>query len=68
MTTKFRDKRLLPGEDENLKREITKTIGEEWLYAKNIWLDGRKPIELIGTRNEFEVRDLFRSITGAALS
>jgi hypothetical protein len=68
MATKFRDTRLLPDEDQNLRREITSTIGEEWLYAKNVWLEGRTPNELIGTRDEFEVRDLFRSIKGAALS
>jgi hypothetical protein len=45
-----------------------RTIGEEWLNAKNLWLEGRSPNDLIGTRDEFQVRDLFRSIKAAALS
>jgi hypothetical protein len=68
MATKFRDTSLLPGENPSLRREIVTTIGEEWLNAKNVWLDGHTPNELIGTSEEFQVRDLFRSIKAAALS
>lgn len=68
MVTKFRDTSLLPDEDPNLRGEIVKTIGKEWLNAKNVWLEGHTPNELIGTRKEFEVRDLLRSIRGFALS
>jgi len=64
----FRDQRLLPGENPDLKIEILNTLGEEWLYAKNLWLEGRAPDELIGTSEEFKVRDLLRSIRVAALS
>jgi hypothetical protein len=64
----FRDRSLLPDEDPDLRREILRTIGEEWLNAKNLWLEGRSPNDLIGTRDEFQVRDLFRSIKAAALS
>ena len=64
----FRDMGLLPDEDPDLRGEILRTIGEEWLNAKNLWLEGRSPNELIGTRDEFQVRDLFRSIKAAALS
>jgi hypothetical protein len=64
----FRDSSLLPDEDPDLRREILRTIGEEWLNAKNLWLEGRSPNDLIGTRDEFQVRDLFRSIKAAALS
>lgn len=64
----FRDTRLLPSEDPNLKRDILNTLGEEWLNAKNVWLRNHTPNELIGTRQEFQVRDLLRSIKGAALS
>jgi hypothetical protein len=68
MATKFRDTTLVPGEDPDLAREIRSTIGEEWLFAKNVWLAGRTPSELLGTRDEFEVRDLLRSIRVASLS
>jgi hypothetical protein len=64
----FRDMSLLPDEDPNLRGEILRSIGEEWLNAKNVWLEGRSPNDLIGTRDEFQVRDLFRSIKAAALS
>ena len=46
---------LLPDEDPDLRREILRTIGEEWLNAKNLWLEGRSPNDLIGTRDEFQV-------------
>ena len=62
----FRDTSLLPDEDPNLRREILSTIGEEWLNTKNVWLGGRAPNNLIGTPDEFQVRDLLRSIKAAA--
>jgi hypothetical protein len=64
----FQDTSLLPDEDPDLTREILGTIGEEWLKTKNIWLEGRAPYDLIGTPEEFRVRDLLRSIKAAALS
>jgi len=68
MATRFRDQRILPDENPDLRRENLNTIGEEWLFAKNLWLEGRAPDELIGTSEEFKVRDLLRSIRAAALS
>jgi hypothetical protein len=62
------DTGLLPDEDSDLEQEIARTIGEEWLHEKNIWLKGATPHELIGTPLEFKVRDLVRSAVVAALS
>ncbi len=59
---------LLPGEHPDLRRQILEVLGEEWLQAQNIWLNGRTPQELLGTSKEFQVRDLLRSIMVAALS
>jgi hypothetical protein len=67
-TERYLDTRLLPDEDADLRREILAVLGEEWLYAKNIWLAGRSPAELIGTPDEFQVRLVFRSVKGADLS
>jgi hypothetical protein len=59
---------LAEGEDKDLRAEVLKTLGKEWLMAKNVWLDNRAPIELIGTRDEIIVRDLLRSFKAASLS
>jgi hypothetical protein len=64
----YRDTSLLPGEDVDLRAEILRTLGEEWLYAENIWLGGRIPSELIGTPDEFQVRDVLRSIRFSGIS
>jgi hypothetical protein len=62
------DTRLLPGEDKDLEKEILKTVGEEWLYAKNPWLENKAPKDLIGTDREFRVRNLLRILVAADLS
>jgi hypothetical protein len=65
---RHKDTSLLPGEDENLRKEIVDTMGDEWLQAKNVWLANRAPVEVIGTPDEFHVRALLRSLRVAALS
>jgi hypothetical protein len=64
----YPDTSLLPGENPDLRDEILKTIGEGWLFSKNLWLDNRPPVELIGTDEEFRVRNMVRSFVVAALS
>jgi Protein of unknown function (DUF2384) len=59
---------LLPGEDQNLRKEILKVVGEEWLHTANTRLGGHTPQELIGTPDEFRVRLILRSIKSADLS
>jgi hypothetical protein len=63
-----KDTSLLPDEDPNLTNEILNTVGEDWMYVKNVWLGNRAPRDLIGTPDEFHVRALLRSIKVAALS
>jgi hypothetical protein len=65
---KFRDTSLLPDEDPNLREEILRVVGEEWLNTENIRLGGHAPRELIGTPDEFRVRLVLRSIKSADLS
>lgn len=62
------DTSLLPGESPSLRKDILETVGEEWLHAKNIALQGRSPADLIGTREEFRVRQMWRSFMAAAIS
>jgi hypothetical protein len=62
------DTSLLPDEDPNLEREILEVVGEDWLRSKNVWLGGQTPQQLIGTSDEFKVRNILRSIKGADLS
>ena len=68
MAELYRDTDLLPDEDPNLAREIMNTIGEEWLYTRNIYLGGRTPEQLIGSDDEFQVRVVWRSIKGLDVS
>jgi hypothetical protein len=68
MMTKFEDTSLLSGEDPNLRSEILKVLGEEWLHAENTRLGGHTPEELIGTSDEFRVGLVLRSIKSADLS
>jgi hypothetical protein len=65
---RYLDTRLLPDENPDLRKEILEIMGEGWLYAKNLWLAGRTPAELIGKPDEFQVRVLLRSVKGADLS
>ncbi|MGO9430254.1 hypothetical protein [Rhodoblastus sp.] len=62
------DTRLLPGEDEDLRQDILRTVGEGWLYAENPWLENKTPDALIGTDREFRVRNLWRILVAADLS
>ena len=55
------DTTLLDDENEDLRKEIVETVGEEWLHTKNAMLNGRAPEELIGTPDELHVRDMLRS-------
>ena len=62
------DTRLLPGEDEDLRQDILRTVGEDWLFAKNLWLEKKAPYDLLGTDQEFRVRNLWRILMAADLS
>jgi hypothetical protein len=62
------DTSLLEDENPDIRREIIDTVGEEWLVTKNAMLDNRAPQELIGTREEFHLRNMLRSFISAALS
>ena len=62
------DTALLPDENLNLKEELLNVMGEEWLTTKNVLLNGFAPQELLGTRHEFILRDILRSVMVAALS
>lgn len=68
LLAKAPDKSLLPGEDKDLRADILKTVGEDWLFAKNVWLQDQKPDDLIGTSDEYRVRNILRSIRSAGLS
>lgn len=59
---------MMPDESPHLRKEIARTIGEEWLSTKNVWLEGKTPDEVIGTADEYKVRDIFRSVIVEALS
>ena len=62
------DEPLLPDEDSNLAEAIARDIGEEWLHEKNIRFGGKSPFDLIGTSDEYKVRDLLRTVTIAGIS
>jgi|HubBroStandDraft_3_1064219.scaffolds.fasta_scaffold1143767_1 hypothetical protein len=56
--------KLFPNENPDL-REEAKTVlpnGAAWLDTPNFLFEGRKPADLIGTAEEFRVRDLVRAV------
>lgn len=62
------DTTLLEDENPDIRKEIIETIGEDWLHTKNVVFNNRMPEELIGTSEEFRLRDILRSYMVAALS
>ncbi|WP_027515689.1 antitoxin Xre/MbcA/ParS toxin-binding domain-containing protein [Bradyrhizobium sp. WSM1417] len=62
------DTTLLDDENPDIRKEIVKTIGEDWLHTKNILFNNRKPEELIGTPEEIRLRDIVRQYVVAAIS
>jgi len=62
------DTRLLPGEHKDLRQDILRTVGKDWLYAKNPWLENKTPDALIETDQAFRVRNLWRILVAADLS
>ena len=56
--------KLFPNENPDL-REEAKTVlpnGVAWLDTPNFLFEGRKPRELIGSPEEFRVRDVIRAL------
>lgn len=68
LLAKVPDRRLLSDERADLKAEILETVGKNWLVSENVWLNNRAPSELIGTSEEYKVRDILRSFRSAGLS
>ena len=54
---------LLPGENPDIKVDVRRLLqnADEWLETPNSNFGGRAPIELIGTNEEFLVRETLRS-------
>ena len=55
---------LLPEEKQDLRAEAATLVAdhERWLDTPNDRLGGRKPNDLIGTKEEQHLRDLLRAI------
>ena len=54
---------LLPGESADIKVDVHRLLrnADEWLKTPNTNYDGRAPVELIGTKEEFLLRQTLRS-------
>jgi antitoxin Xre/MbcA/ParS-like protein len=54
---------LLPGENPDIRVDVHRLLqnADEWLETPNSNFGGRAPIELIGTNEEFLVRETLRS-------
>jgi uncharacterized protein (DUF2384 family) len=62
-TASATERELLPGESSDIKVDVRRLLrnADEWLDTPNSNFGGRAPIELIGTREEFLVRETLRS-------
>jgi hypothetical protein len=61
---------LLPGENVDLRAEIKALLhnADAWLHAPNYLLGGREPDQLIGTKEEIQVRNLVRAVKHGFIS
>ena len=55
---------LFDDEMDDLKNEVGTILDDpdSWLNTPNDWFAGKKPIDLIGTKEEQRLRDLIRAI------
>lgn len=55
---------LFPDESPDLREEVKTLLpnGAAWLETQNFLFEGRKPSQLLGTPEEFRVRNLIRAI------
>ncbi|HLX37536.1 MAG TPA: MbcA/ParS/Xre antitoxin family protein [Candidatus Binataceae bacterium] len=55
---------LFPNENPDLREEVKTVLpnGAAWLDTQNFLFGGRKPADLIGTPEEYRVRDLLRAV------
>jgi len=62
--------KLLPNENPDLREEVKTLLpnGAAWLETQNFLFDGRKPNDLIGTPEEFRVRDVIRAVKHGFIS
>lgn len=61
---------LLPNENTDLRQEAKTLLpnGAAWLDTQNFLFEGRRPADLIGTSEEFRVRDLLRAVKHGFIS
>lgn len=61
---------LLPGEHEDIHEDVRALLSnaDEWMDAPNPRFVMRKPSDLIGTPDEWLLRDLLREITYGGMS
>ena len=61
---------LFPNENPDLREEVKSVLpnGAAWLDTQNFLFEGRKPADLIGTPEEFRVRDVLRAVKHGFIS
>lgn len=55
---------LFADEKDNIREEVESVLvnADWWLYTPNTFFEGRTPDDLIGTSEEYRVRDVIRAI------
>jgi len=61
---------LFPDENPDLREEVKTLLpnGAAWIETQNFLFEGRKPSQLLGTPEEFRVRNLIRAIKHGFIS
>ena len=61
---------LFPDENPDLREEVKTLLpnGAAWMETQNFLFEGRKPSQLLGTPEEFRVRNLIRAIKHGFIS
>jgi hypothetical protein len=62
--------KLFPDENPDLREEVKTLLpnGAAWMETQNFLFEGRKPSQLLGTPEEFRVRNLIRAIKHGFIS
>jgi hypothetical protein len=62
--------KLSPAENSDLREEVKTLLpnGAAWLDTQNFLFEGRKPTDLIGTPEEFRVRDVLQAVKHGFIS
>jgi Protein of unknown function (DUF2384) len=70
MPVKLAENELLPGEHADIRVDVRELLSnaDEWLSSPNTAFAGKAPGELIGTNEEYRLRNMLRSVLYSSMA